>query len=67
MVNVCVRAKLRRLQFGLSAEDVQVLSSCLSPVVHAGLEVSVTAAANLQLLRDVTSAAELFNRMWLLP
>jgi hypothetical protein len=32
---------LTRLRFGLSAEELRVLGSCLSPVVQEGLEVSV--------------------------
>jgi hypothetical protein len=31
---------LTRLRFGLSAEELRVLGSCLSPVVQEGLEVS---------------------------
>lgn len=46
---------LCKLQFGLSQGELQVLSSCLSPVVHDGLEVGgweeMTEAAMTQLLR----------------
>lgn len=36
---LAVRVCMCRLQFGLSPGELQVLSSCLSPVVHDGLEV----------------------------